>query len=149
MSSVIFLGTVSSFALINLHVHCCRPRDEYALLSVLNNITREIRRCVDAMVANVRERCARPGELSARQANSLRRAALLWPKLNGDLLDILERGVIELFARCQGGNSIGYFWPEKGTLYRPKVPFEKDTFINFLFWTFWVTFTTVVQFLIQ
>ena len=36
----------------------------------------------------------------------------------------------------QGGNSIGFFRPKKLPQYRPEVPFEKDTCINFQFWTF-------------
>ena len=56
-----------------------------------------------------------------------------------------------------GGNSIGFFHAKKRLQYwpknRPEVPFEKDTCMNFLFWTFRATFraifTTVVPFLIQ
>ena len=58
-----------------------------------------------------------------------------------------------------GGNSMGFFWPKIQPQYqpenRPKVPFEKDTYvyINFELWTiqvaFWAIFTTVVPFLIQ
>ena len=82
-----------------------RPRDEYELLSVLKNLAAEIGRCVDAMVGNVSEKCARieGGLLSSRQMNSLRKAAALWPRLNDDLLGILERGVIDLFDRYQVG----------------------------------------------
>ena len=79
-----------------------RPRDEYELLSVLKNLAVEIHRCVDAMVGNVSEKCARiEGGLSARQMKSIRKAAALWPRLNDDLLGILERGVIDLFGCCQ------------------------------------------------
>ena len=47
-------------------------------------------------------------------------------------------------GQIQGGNSIDFFWPEKRPQYlpenQPEVPFEKDTCINFLFWTFQAAF---------
>ena len=61
---------------------------------------------------------------------------------------------LKLFS-SQGGNSIGFFRPEKLPQYwienRPEVPFEKDTCINFQIWTVMAVFTktAVVQFLIQ
>ena len=83
-----------------------RPRDEYELLSVLKNLAVMIRRCVAAMVENVREKCFRiEGGLSSRQMNSLRKAAVLWASLNDDLLVILEHGVIDLF-NCYQVNSV-------------------------------------------
>ena len=47
----------------------------------------------------------------------------------------------------QGGNLLGLFWPKKQPQYqpenRPEVPFEKDTCMNFLFWTFQAAFRAV------
>ena len=57
----------------------------------------------------------------------------------------------------QGGNSIGFILPKRmpqcEPKHQPKVPFENDTYKNFLFWTFWAAFwaifATVAPFLIQ
>ena len=50
----------------------------------------------------------------------------------------------------QGGNPIGFFGPKNCPRNWPKVTFEKNTTINFPFWTdFQAVFTTVVPFLIQ
>ena len=69
---------------------------------MLKNLAVMIRRCVAAMVENVREKCFRiEGGLSSRQMNSLRKAAVLWASLHDDLLVILEHGVVDLFTHYQ------------------------------------------------